>query len=212
MATHFISSTLVLATFLLFVSPPAAVAQVINIFDMDAEPVKAGKLYYILPVVQRQGGGISTVPKNANESSCPLYVVQEKDTTSLGLAVTFNLALPNTTNVTFSADMNIVFGQAINCVESPVWTLALDEPTGRRYVALGGLGMARGPKAVNNWFRIERFFPRFHFDYKFVFCPTRVICPTCQNSCGDLGVFVRDDGTWVLGVGAPPLRIKFKKA
>ncbi|XP_057249429.1 miraculin [Beta vulgaris subsp. vulgaris] len=185
MATHFISSTLVLATFLLFVSPPAAVAQVINIFDMDAEPVQAGKLYYILPVVQRQGGGISTAPKN-NESSCPLYVVQEKDTTSFGLAVTFNLALPNTTNVTFSADMNIVFGEAINCVESPVWTLALDEPTGRRYVALGGLGMARGPKAVNNWFRIE--------------------------SCGDLGVFVRDDGTWVLGVGAPPLRIKFKKA
>ncbi|CAO2832228.1 unnamed protein product [Amaranthus hypochondriacus] len=217
MGTHH----LILAiSLLLCLSSFTVTAQVVNdIFDMTGKPVEVGVPYYILPVIQRRGGGITTAPKNVNQQ-CPLYVAQDTNTASLGLPVKFYpprwpvYSSRPTKNVTFSTDMNLFFGLGNNCGQSPVWTLKLDEITQRQYVTLGGVAGYRGPKTVDNWFRIERFFPRFNFDYKLVYCPT--VCssenPHCQFSCGDLGVFIQEDGNWLLGVGAPPLRIKFKRA
>ncbi|XP_048502281.1 kunitz trypsin inhibitor 5-like [Beta vulgaris subsp. vulgaris] len=198
----------IVATFLLlilFLSPPTTNAQVVDIFDMDGDVVVTGRNYYVLPVVQRRGGGISTAPESAIQK-CPLYVVQETNTASLGLPVTFYGTNRATQNVTFSTVMNIVFASSAATKECGAllgWMVA--ETAGKRFVVPGG-NAARGSSGKENWFTIERFFPRFHFDYKFKFCSSD------NTNCGDLGVEVQLDGTWRLVVGAAPLRIKFKKA
>ncbi|KAL2903883.1 Miraculin [Bienertia sinuspersici] len=188
-------------------------AQVVinEIYDTDGDIVQTGKPYHILPVVRRRGGGIATARTNANQA-CPLSVVQKSDTSDLGEPVVFYSKGKSTQNVTFSTDMNVEFASANSCGESPVWTVKHDKATSSLSVGLGGMRMAKGPKFVNNWFRIERFFRRFHFDYKLNFCPTKTICPPCKVNCGDLGVVQAQGDAWRLLVGASPLRIKFKKA
>ncbi|XP_021755323.1 kunitz trypsin inhibitor 2-like [Chenopodium quinoa] len=193
--------------------PPAAPVTIVNIFDTDAKPVVSGQKYYILPVVQRRGGGIGTRPKNAYED-CPLNVVQETDTKALGIPITFKPIKSGSTNITFSTDMNIAFTSSNGCNQSPIWTLKPGNQKNKtQYVILGGSINLRGPNTIKSWFKIERFFPRFHFDYKLVYCPSANDLPGYKEAiCGDLGVYVQEDGTWLLGVGAPPLRVKFKKA
>ncbi|KNA11280.1 hypothetical protein SOVF_136170, partial [Spinacia oleracea] len=189
--------------------PPPPPAPVVNIFDTTAQPVISGEKYYILPVVQRRGGGITTAPKDTYEK-CPLYVVQDNNTAAVGVPVTFNPITPGSSNIiTFSTNMNIIFAASTGCKQS-TWTLKPGNGNETQFMTLGGSNGYGGPNAIKSWFKIERFFPRFNFDYKLVFCPN-----TNQDTCGDagnVGVFIQPDGTWRLVVGTPsPLRVKFKK-
>ncbi|KAL2903889.1 Kunitz trypsin inhibitor 2 [Bienertia sinuspersici] len=208
MATHHFIATFLLIIFVSNCSVIKAQVVVNVIHDTNGDILKTGTKYYILPVVQRLGGGIATAPTNANQT-CPLSVVQLTDTSALGLPVVFYSNGKSVQNVTFDDDMNLVFDAPNTCGGSSVWEVKLTEAT--KFVGLGGKSMVRGPNFVNIWFRIERFFPSFHFDYKLTFCPTKTICPLCKVKCGDLGV-VDQGGVWRLVVGASPLRIKFKKA
>ncbi|KAE8688342.1 putative Kunitz family trypsin and protease inhibitor protein [Hibiscus syriacus] len=74
------------------------------------------------------------------------------------------------------------------------WVLAFDESLLKFVVATSGR------ETLNNRFKIER----FEDDYKLAFCPG--VCDTCRPVCGDLGVFIDDDGIRRLVLADEPLK------
>ncbi|GAU35588.1 hypothetical protein TSUD_295240 [Trifolium subterraneum] len=62
------------------------------VLDISGNKVTTGVKYYILPVIRGKGGGLTVTNVNnlnSNNSTCPLYVLQEKLEVKNGQAVTF---------------------------------------------------------------------------------------------------------------------------
>ncbi|KNA07819.1 hypothetical protein SOVF_168350 [Spinacia oleracea] len=207
--TNFILSA---ATFLFFLlsSPPSttAAAKITPVFDINGRPLQTGSTYYILPVIRGRGGGLTMTPINTTQS-CPLYVAQENHEVSNGLPLKIYPVNPNEKRVPLGGDVNIVFDAASICVQSTGWMLAFDEATGKQHVATGGTIGNPGVDTLSNWFRIEKAGSGM-YDYKVSFCPG--VCIFCTVMCGDVGVFIGEDGTRFLGLTDRPLLVKFKKA
>ncbi|XP_074300950.1 miraculin-like [Silene latifolia] len=204
---------LIAITFLLSLSPPTT-ATTDSVLDTKGHPLKPNTPYYILPVYRGRGGGLTMSPKNTT-SPCPLYAAQSSSELSKGKPVKlYPVNYPTQNKVTLSTDMNFVFAAfATGCRQSTGWQLTLDEETGRRYVGLGVVTAPPGPATVSNWFRVEKSGSGI-YDYKIVFCPS--VCNFCKVACGDVGVFVNDDGKRLLGfngLGSTPqtLLVRFVK-
>ncbi|KNA22880.1 hypothetical protein SOVF_029880 [Spinacia oleracea] len=182
------------------------------VLDTNGRPLRARSRYYIVPVAHGQGGGLTMLSKNTT-SFCPLYVVQEMYP---GLPVWFLPNNPRQRLVTLSSDLNILFNAISNCLQSVGWQLTVDHTTGRKYVATGGAIGNPGEETVSSWFNIEkvRTIGRRGNEsgnhYKIVFCPN--VCEFCMVMCGDVGVFVQEDGTRLLALTDRPLHVMFKKA
>ncbi|XP_057530690.1 kunitz trypsin inhibitor 5-like [Amaranthus tricolor] len=205
----FSSTTIFL--FLIVVSSKITTAVETNLVrDINGHPLKPNYSYHILPVIRGRGGGLTLTPKNKTES-CPLFVAQENHEVSNGLTLKFYPVNPKDKKVSLSFDLNIVFDAATICVQSTVWKLTIDEVSGRAYVGTGGMiGNPAGLESVDNWFKIEKAGKGKDY-YKIVFCPS--VCKFCKVMCGDIGVFVEDDGRRLLGFrNEQPLLVMFKKA
>ncbi|XP_021741083.1 kunitz trypsin inhibitor 2-like [Chenopodium quinoa] len=205
--THFI---LLVATFIILFSPPSTTAvKTTPILDINGRPLETGSNYYILPVIRGRGGGLTISPKNATES-CPLYVAQENHEVSNGLPLKLYTTNPNEKRIPLGSDVNIVFDAASSCVQSTGWTLAFDEATGKQHVGTGGTIGNPGVDTLSNWFRILKG-GNGKYDYKISYCPG--VCIFCTVMCGDVGVFIGEDGTRFLGLTDDrPLLVRFKKA
>ncbi|MQL81878.1 hypothetical protein Taro_014341 [Colocasia esculenta] len=173
------------------------------VHDVAGKPLRRGAKYYILPVIRGRGGGLTLAGRNR---TCPLNVAQEGLEVANGLPLTFRPVNPKETAVRLSTDLNVELAAATICVQSTLWKLGdVDEATGRRYVATGGVAGRPGPATLSNWFKIEE----EGRDYKLVFCPS--VCRFCKVVCGDVGVFYEDGRRW-LGLSEVPFPVLFKKA
>lgn len=148
-------------------------------------------------------------------NTCPLYVAQETHEISCGLPLKSYPKDPKRNKIPVDMDTNIVFddghGSSI-CVKhsNSGWMLSFDEATGNRYVGIGGSIGNPGMETLSNWFVISKA-ENGVYDYKISFCPA--VCPACTIMCGDLGVFIGEDGTTrFLGITDRPLVVRFKKA
>ncbi|XP_021746641.1 kunitz trypsin inhibitor 2-like [Chenopodium quinoa] len=204
----FSSATILLLFFLSLHTTTAANPAVL---DIDGHPVRPNSPYYILPVVRGRGGGLTVEPKNITEL-CPLAAAQETRELNNGIPLKLHSVNPKDKRVFVSTDLNIVFDAVPLCVPSGpsfIWQLAIDEETGRRYVGFGGQIGNPGVETVSNWFKIEKA-GSGTYDYKIVFCPS--VCNFCKVMCGDIGVFVDNDGRRLLDLNDQPLLVNFKKA
>ncbi|XVF41518.1 hypothetical protein PTKIN_Ptkin01aG0286000 [Pterospermum kingtungense] len=174
------------------------------VLDISGQELRRGIDYYILPVVRGRGGGL-TLASTGNET-CPLDVVQEQQEVSNGLPLTFSPVNVDEGVVRVSADMNIKFSAATICAQSTVWMLENDESIQKFVVTTGGVEGNPGRETISNWFEIEK----FEDDYKLAYCP--VVCDTCRPVCGDLGVFIDEDGIRRLALSDEPLKVMFKRA
>ncbi|XVF41517.1 hypothetical protein PTKIN_Ptkin01aG0285900 [Pterospermum kingtungense] len=175
------------------------------VLDISGQELQRGTDYYILPVVRGRGGGL-TLASTGNET-CPLDVVQAQQEVSNGLPLTFSPVNVDDGVVRVSTDMNIKFSAATICAQSTVWKLENDESIQKLIVTTGGVEGNPGRETLSNWFQIQK----FEDDYKLVFCPG--VCDTCRPVCGDLGVFVDEDGIRRLALRSDePLKVMFKRA
>ncbi|XP_059649937.1 kunitz trypsin inhibitor 5-like [Cornus florida] len=177
-------------------------------FDSSGEKLQTGVDYYILQAVSGSGGGL-TLGRNSNGSNCPLDVVQEQSNGSNGLPLMFSSVNPNEGVVRLLTDQNVKFSAATICVQSTVWKLAPSDVLEGRFVTTGGVEGNPGRATLSNWFRIEK----YDDDYKMMFCAH--VCGVnegCKVLCGDLGIFVDNDGTRRLALSEQPLKVVFNKA
>jgi len=177
--------------------------------DTDGELLRASFRYYILPLRRGFGGGLALSSKNGS-FSCPLYVGQEGNELSPGLPARFHPINSKQEPISLSTDLNIDFRAFTVCIQSTAWRLTPDEPTGRLYVATGGV--IGEPEVVSDWFKIEKVeVVGIDGVYKIVYCPS-VYEGGHEVVCGDLGVFIKKDGRRLLGIHDKPLLVRFKKA
>ncbi|KAE8692807.1 putative Kunitz family trypsin and protease inhibitor protein [Hibiscus syriacus] len=190
-------------TFLLFSSTIAA-DQPDAVLDVSGQELRTGTDYYVLPVIRGRGGGLTLgSATNADPNTgCPLVVVQEQLEVSSGLPLYFSPVNVEQQGgiVRVSTDFNVIFNASSICVQSTQWVLAFDESLQKFVVATSGR------ETLNNRFKIER----FEDDYKLAFCPG--VCDTCRPVCGDLGVFIDDDGIRRLVLADEPLKVMFRRA
>ncbi|KAL5721314.1 hypothetical protein ACHQM5_004972 [Ranunculus cassubicifolius] len=181
--------------------------EVTTVLDINGKKVQANTNYYILPVARGMGGGVAIAQRN--NTRCPFYVAQASLEVSNGIPIKF---LPTDTNDKFvqvSKDMNFVFFAKTMCMQSMAWRLGdVDEVTGKRYVTTNGVIGNPGGSTVSNWFKIEKADGDF---YRLVFCPG--VCNFCKVICGDVGIFVEEDGRRWLGLNndVRKFRVMFKK-
>ncbi|XP_010683390.2 kunitz trypsin inhibitor 5 [Beta vulgaris subsp. vulgaris] len=197
---------------LLFLSPSWGNAADTSVLDTEGRPLRAKSRYYILPASQGQGGGITVSQKNQT-TLCPLYVSQESQEIYLGLSVWFLPSKHNQRLIYISSDINILFNMVNMCLQSAAWKLTIDHTTWRKYVATGGAIGNPGEETVSSWFKIEKVKSgsyEYDYNYKIMYCPN--VCSFCMVICGDVGVFVQDDGTRLLGLSDRPFYVMFKKA
>lgn len=206
-----IQSTSTIFLLLIVVSSGITAAVDTNLVrDINGHPLKPKYSYHILPVIRGRGGGLTLTPKNKTEP-CPLFVAQENHEISNGLPLKFYPVNPKDKKVSLSFDLNIVFDASTICVQSTGWKLSIDEVSGRAYVGTGGMIGNPGLESVDNWFKIEKAGKGNYYYYKIVFCPS--VCKFCKVMCGDIGVFVEDDGSRLLGFrNEQPLLVVFKRA
>ncbi|XP_042040425.1 kunitz trypsin inhibitor 5-like [Salvia splendens] len=174
------------------------------VVDIDGNPVQAGVDYYILPVIQGRGGGL-TLSSTGNKT-CPLDVIQEPQEVDNGLPLTFHPANSSQGVVRVSADQNFVFSAASVCVQSTVRRLQRDDSISNFLITTGGVEGNYGLETAGNWYRIDE----FDSDYKIVHCPG--VCDTCRVVCGDVDVVVQDGVRRLVLNGDGPLKVMLKKA
>ncbi|XP_021722896.1 kunitz trypsin inhibitor 2-like [Chenopodium quinoa] len=195
---------------ILYTSPLTTTAANTAVLDIDGQPLQADTNYYILPVFRGRGGGVTLAPKNSTQP-CPLYVAQDNLELSKGLPLKFYPVNPKDRRIPLSTDLNIVFDVSTICVQSTGWSLTSfdDDETQRLYIGISGTIGNPGIETISNWFKIEKA-GSGKYDYKIVFCPG--VCEFCRPICGDVGVFIKKDGTRFLGLlSDQPLLVKFKK-
>ena len=183
------------------------------VLDTKGRSLKANSMYYILPATQGQGGGLMMLPRNRT-SHCPHYVSQLNLDIFPGLPLWFLPENPKQKRVSISSDVNILFNVVNSCLQSAAWQIIVDRATKRKYVGTGGVIGSPGEETVRSWFKIEKVkrnrYGLYQYDYKIVYCPN--VCSFCMVMCGDIGVFVLEDGSRFLGLSDHPFYVMFKKA
>ncbi|XP_015966198.1 kunitz trypsin inhibitor 5 [Arachis duranensis] len=175
------------------------------VLDVTGQKLRSGVKYFILPVLRGRGGGL-TVGSSVN-STCPIYVLQDKLEVTRGTPVTFTPSTPNKDGVILtSTDHNIKSTSAPKCKESSVWRL-LKVLSGVWFISTDGVAGNPGVNTVVNWFKIEK----DGKDYNLSFCPS--VC-NCSTLCRPLGIFTDSDGTKHLSLSdqVPTFKVMFKKA
>ncbi|PWA59570.1 Kunitz inhibitor ST1-like protein [Artemisia annua] len=175
------------------------------VLDTDGNIVRSGTNYYILPVVNDKGGGVTLAPRKDNP--CPYDVAQDNNRQRNGLPMNFVPAYTFKEDmIRESSDLNIRFAGAGKCIPTPVWRVEYDE-NGIGYVSSHGMvGLIPGRDSIRNWFKIEK----FEKDYKIVYCPS--VVTTFRPTCSDIGSTISKNGSRTLVFSKAPLKVKFKKA
>ncbi|KAK2421578.1 miraculin [Trifolium repens] len=180
------------------------------VLDISGKKVTTGVKYYILPVFRGKGGGltVSNVNNlNSGNSTCPLYVVQEKLEVKNGQTVTFTPYNAKQGVILTSTDLNIKsYVKNYTCSNTQVWKLN-KVLSGVWFLATGGVEGNPGFDTIVNWFKIEK----ADKDYVLSFCPS---VSTTQTLCRELGLFVDDTGNKHLALSdqVPSFRVVFKRA
>lgn len=177
------------------------------VLDVEGNELRTGTDYYIFPAVRGNGGGLTLSATSNGTITCPPNVVQEPNEVDNGLPLTFSPVDPNESVVRVTTDTNIKFSAATICVQSTVWRLDdYNESVGKFFVTTGGVEGNPGRETLSNWFSINE----YEGDYKLAFCPT--VCEICRPVCGDVGVYVDENGARRLALSDVPLKVVFKKA
>ncbi|GJS69375.1 Kunitz trypsin inhibitor 2-like protein [Tanacetum coccineum] len=94
--------------------------------DTDGNIVRSGTNYYVLPVVNDKGGGITLAPRK--DDPCPYDVAQENNRQRNGLPMNFVPAYTFKEDMIHeSTDLNIRFAGADKCIATPVWRFEYGE-------------------------------------------------------------------------------------
>ncbi|XP_057443452.1 kunitz trypsin inhibitor 5-like [Lotus japonicus] len=188
--------------FVLIVLTSAAAPE--PVLDISGQKLSTGVSYYILPVLRGKGGGLTLASRG--NTSCPLYVVQEKLEVLKGHAVTFTPYNAKDGVIFTSTDLNIISSPRKSpCATSPVWKLH-KVLTGVWFLGTGGDEGNPGADTIVNWFKIEK----SGQDYVLSFCPS--VCK-CNTLCRELGIYI-DGGKKHLALSdkVPSFKVMFKRA
>nr|GMC48842.1 kunitz trypsin inhibitor 2-like [Ipomoea batatas]GMC87554.1 kunitz trypsin inhibitor 2-like [Ipomoea batatas] len=188
MKTPFFLLSLFLFSILLF--------QVIEaqVLDTRGKIVRAGVKYYVVPLLQDQGGGLDLA--STGSQSCPQSVVQD-DVYWWGNTIQFYPVNSQKGVIREWTDLNIEFPDVYTgCPESKVWTITGDPSSYdiTHYITDGGSKGNPGQQTLSNWFQIVKTANA----YKFMFCP-------------NVGISI-EGGQRRLVLSNTPLEINFKKA
>ncbi|CAH9147136.1 unnamed protein product [Cuscuta epithymum] len=166
------------------------------VLDADGGALQAGLSYFVLPVTHGSGGGLTPV------ASGPGGIIQEASEVQTGFPVAFSPVDSRTGSVLLSTDVNVKFSAPTVRANGTGWMVGkYDELLKQFFIVTGGEEGKTGPETVVNRFKIEK----HGSDYKFVFCPSQVLC---QN----VGVFVGPEGDRFLALTDAPLVVMFKNS
>nr|GLL16603.1 miraculin-like isoform X1 [Ipomoea trifida]GLL35938.1 miraculin-like isoform X1 [Ipomoea trifida] len=175
------------------------------VLDIRGKILRAGVKYYVVPLLQDQGGGLDLA--STGRQSCPQSVVQD-DVYWWGNTIQFYPVNSQKGVIREWIDLNIEFPDAYTgCPESKVWTISGDPSSYdiTHYITDGGRKGNPGQQTLSNWFKIVKTTNA----YKFMFCPS--VCDDCSYVCQDVGIS-KKRGQRRLVLSNTPLEINFKKA
>ncbi|CAH9088396.1 unnamed protein product [Cuscuta europaea] len=162
------------------------------VLDADGGSLQAGASYFVLPVTHGSGRGLTSGAGG---------IIQEASEVQTGFPVAFSPVDSRTGWVPLSTDVNVKFFAPTVRTNETGWMIGkYDELLKQFFIVTGGEEGNPVPGTVANRFKIEK----HGSDYKFVFCPSRVVC---QN----VGVFVGPAGDRFLALTDAPLVVTFKK-
>nr|GMD31182.1 kunitz trypsin inhibitor 2-like [Ipomoea batatas] len=151
---------------------------------MYGKIVRVGVKYYVVPLLQNQGGGLDLASTGSH--SCPQSVVQD-DAYWWGNTMQFYLVDPKKGVVREWSDLNIEFPDAYTgCPENNVWMIVGDLSVydDSHYITAGGEKGNPSSQTLNNWFKIVKTTNA----YKLMSCPD--VCYYCSYYCRDVGISV----------------------
>nr|GLL35935.1 miraculin-like isoform X1 [Ipomoea trifida] len=175
------------------------------VLDIRGKILRAGVKYYVVPLLQDQGGGLDLT--STGHQTCPQSVVQD-DVYWWGNTIQFYPVNSQKGVIREWIDLNIEFPDAYTgCPESKVWTISGDPSSYdiRHFITDGGRKGNPGQQTLSNWFKIVKTTNA----YKFMFCPS--VCDDCSYVCQDVGIS-KKRGQRRLVLSNTPLEINFKKA
>nr|GME19297.1 kunitz trypsin inhibitor 2-like [Ipomoea batatas] len=175
------------------------------VLDIRGKILRAGVKYYVVPLLQDQGGGLDLA--SPGRQSCPQSVVQD-DVYWWGNTIQFYPVNSQKGVIREWIDLNIEFPDAYTgCPESKVWTISGDPSSYdiTHYITDGGRKGNPGQQTLSNWFKIVKTTNA----YKFMFCPS--VCDDCSYVCQDVGIS-KKRGQRRLVLSNTPLEINFRKA
>nr|ACU19069.1 unknown [Glycine max] len=178
---------------------PSATAQ--DVLDVDGDPIRNGFIYYVLPAIRGNGGGIERAA--LGKDTCPITVVQSPNPNSKGLEIKFESAYP-AYYINETLILQIKFSYPQQCErKNPWWAIFKDIFEGPPAIKLFGFhGTELG------WFKIQKASKSRDFnDYKLVFCQYD------ETWCLDVGIYVDRQGNrrLVLAVTGEPFLVHFHK-
>ncbi|XP_010536414.1 PREDICTED: miraculin-like [Tarenaya hassleriana] len=174
--------------------------------DVDGDLLRPGVGYYVLPVLRGHGGGLTLAGRGSE--LCPLDIVQENSEVDDGIPVKFSGWTSRVGFVPESEDLNIKTDVAATiCIQSTYWWIdEFDKQRKQWFVTTGNALRRSGKESLRSFFKIVK----SRNDYKFVFCPRD--CEFCRPICGDVGIFVDENGIRRLALSDQPFVVMFKKA
>ncbi|MED6194574.1 hypothetical protein PIB30_029844 [Stylosanthes scabra] len=165
-----------------------------TVFDTDNSPVKNGGDYYVLPVFEGEGGGVTIASIGLK---LPLAVVQIPSQNILGLQVTISNS-DGTMVIQTDGFLSIKFP---NFGDSSNWIVVLDDTANLWYVAIGDAQDYSSDRIRPGSFQINY----YNDGYKFVFCSERN-----TSNCEDVGIYTDGYGNNRLALNGEAFGIQFQ--
>ncbi|XP_057446631.1 kunitz-type elastase inhibitor BrEI-like [Lotus japonicus] len=176
------------------------------VVDMQGNPLLPGVQYYVRPVSAEKGG---LALGHTRKKTCPLDIILDPSSI-IGSPTVFHTSSSSDVGyIPISTDLTVempILGSP--CKEPKVWRLA---KVGSDFWFVSTQGV---PGNLVSKFKIVRFEERDNHAnegeiYSFSFCPS-----VYGVICAPVGIYVDDDGTQVMAVGAgvgKPYHVRFQK-
>ncbi|KAL1357710.1 trypsin inhibitor-like [Arachis hypogaea] len=165
-----------------------------TVFDTDNSPVKNGGNYYVLPVSEGEGGGVTIASIGLKLT---LAVVQNPSQNILGLPVTISNS-DGTMVIQTDGFVSIKF---TNLGDSSTWIVVLDDSANMWYVAIGNAQDYLSDRIRTGSFKINY----YNDGYKFVFCSD-----SNTSDCEDVGIYTDGYGNNRLALNGAAFAIQFQ--
>jgi len=146
-----------------------------KVVDSQERPVSSAAKYYLLPFFPGPEGGAITLGQ-AENSACPVAVLQPTDETDPGLAVKFGTGGTSSGDIFTETPLDVAFVDKPSCASSFNWVVVSDDFPGI-WVGIGGEGDHPGKKVVPGKFIVQK----FGLGYKLVFCFDSSDSSTCYG-------------------------------
>ncbi|XP_057759829.1 factor Xa inhibitor BuXI-like [Arachis stenosperma] len=165
-----------------------------TVFDTDNSPVKNGGDYYVLPVSEGEGGGVTIASIGLK---LPLAVVQNPSQNILGLPV----SISNSDGTMVIQTDGFVSIKFTNLGDSSTWIVVLDDSANMWYVAIGNAQDYLSDRIRTGSFKINY----YNDGYKFVFCSD-----SSTSDCEDVGIYTDGYGNNRLALNGAAFAIQFQ--